>query len=447
MSFHSLTLQQFNLWFRNLNEREKADLRRRSLRQDSFKKNRMQLSHKESCKDWTCTMCRCENTAVYWKNIPFSDSSTPLSQLISKCRCCGSKPGTTRLDHEVLSKKNIILNQRIASEWNDLIQDIEQNPNDNQCDGPNSHIIDSCPMIQKLFLMMKYYHIHIGKTVVNIKNAEEYRMDSMSDLVEDLSDISLTKLVDIFEHVTTVHCEPQMFEYFIENIGSCDEGPDCHILQRHRARNRVGARKLSTVQDDEKVDGVEKHTLSFFDKWHSFLFHHKFEDNDLLLKLKAIEMDFSPQNIEREFSGKYVDYGFGLWIDYTTYSPSFESMKQEITGNAICAITSDQWQHTLDSAMTHFQSRKIQTDKRYTAKRVDEKYGVMNIGQKIGIEHLVSILLYCNYTDLQSRFSETFRGIQHDDTDEVIAERHCRNFYWFGRCVPFIFDFIWDILQ
>lgn len=377
-----------------------------------------------SISEWECPYCRYRNGVLYFNN----SNQSPTS----KCRCCGSEREATaslRTDRHDEENRCVNLDQRIVDEWNDLTQDIDANPQENECDG--GLIIDSCPMIQKLFFVMKYYQIFKGKQVVGMEDGAEYSIDSMTDLVEGLRDLSLIVLVDIFEHVSTVHRDQSTFRHFTEGIGHCDDGAACDSLRRHSRRTVMTQSRAQRANDTKNA--VEEHTLSFLDKWHSFLFHSKSEitlstpdsmDERMIGKMNSISQS-------RETS-KYVDYRFGVWIDYTVNSPFFKSMRDEMTGNEICKMTQNQWQSTLMKAVTHLDSGKIKA-KRYTAKQTEPKYGVTQIGQVMGIENVMAILIYCNFTDLQRHFTETFWRISNVETEEMIIERHCRNYYWLGR--------------
>ena len=396
------------------------------------------MRRETSSREWTCSYCRFENKVIHW--------NARIQVPGAKCRCCGSdkdKEVSLRITSTQFGDP-IVLDMRIQTEWNELIADIGKNPNENQCDA-GGVMIDSCPMIQKFFLMMKYYHIHIGKAVVGMDDKEEYCINRMTDLVENLQGLSVIRLVDMFEHIATEHRDPNTFEYFSENIGKCDEGDECPLLLRNRERSRVQQRSESSrvqQRSERGLDAVEEYTLSLFVKWHSFLFHPQFEDRDIdpeLLSMDKMELERQytlpmGMSMMRSFSIRYVDYGFGVWIDYTARGPSFECMKEEMMENEICSLTLNQWQSTLLDAMTHLDSKKIKADGKYTAKRTDRRYGIEQ-GQTIGIENILAILIYCNYTDLQARFSETFRKMEADDSDATIAERHCSNYYWLGRCV------------
>ena len=324
-------------------------------------------------REWRCSDCRFENKVIHWnarKQVP-----------VAKCRCCGANkdeavpmPLTS-----VPFEKTVDLDMRIKTEWDELILDIEQNPKGNQCDA-GGVMIDSCPMIQKFFLMMKYYHIHIGKAVVDMDDKEEYCIKRMTDLVENLQGLSVIRLVDMFEHISTVHRDQATFDHFIEGIGKCDEGDECPTLLRNRERSH--AQRL-----EESSDAVEQQTLLFFAKWHSFLFHPRFVDN-------VVDSDFpEEQKSADKWSAEYVDYRFGVWIDYTAHSPSFECMKEEMMENEIYSLTLEQWQSTLMDALTHLDSDKVKMKDRYTAKRKDTRYGIEK-GQKIGALLLLSSVLH-----------------------------------------------------
>ena len=438
-----ITSQQFKLWFSNLSDRQNEELFLNSNRRGILKQNFLKKHRESDRKDWICTHCRYNNRLIYYNNLP--------QRVSSKCRCCGSSKDEniqlriTSARFDSFEFELVELDDQIVEEWNSLLQDIKQHPDDNKCHGNDTLIIDSCPIIQKFFLMMKYYHIHIEKRVIDVDDEKKYRIDNMTDLVENLESLSLTKLVDMFEHISTVHRDPQLFEYFIENIGPCDEESVCDNVRRHR--DQSDHRRDTERRDENNMDDVERHIVSFFDQWHSFLFHPKYEDNPPsagtnmpLTEEEQMETDFMPQNLRREYSGKYVDYRFGVWIDYTANSPSFESMKEEMMGNEICSITLDQWQDTLMKALTHLDSDKVRIGQRYMAKASDEQYGVHK-GQIMGIDNIVAILIYCNYTDLQRRFTETFckandrHNVECDESDEMIIDKHCRNYYWLGRYV------------
>ena len=448
-----------------------------------MEKDTAQMEVDNQSKTWTCTFCQCENRLIHF------DDRVQIPT--SKCRCCGSRRNAT--DSLRTTRRDIDMNgftlfdtgnldPRIVKEWNDMMRDIEQNAEQNKCHGRNGTIIDSCPDIQILSKMMKFYRHYLGKSTTN-----EYQIDNMTDLVENLQDLGMNRLLVIFEHVSTVHFCPDLFAHFAKEIGSFDSEDSCDAQQRNRDQkdmtdirrrrekeedydsNDDETQPQPQIEENKEVDDVEKHTLSFFDKWHSFLFHPTMTTNDSNdncspepnsresstgsehgppeTNLTTTSSPIMSENRRRgrsipraraspvpAASSDYIEYGFGEWIDYTTQKPSFESMRDEMLRNEIHTMTMDEWTNNLMQSLTHWESDKVKVDGKYRAIRTDPRYGIVE-GQDIGIENVVAILIYCNFDDLQREFSRTFRSMEEDDTEDVIVERHCRNYYWLGRAL------------
>eukprot|EP01083_Nonionella_stella_P085834 238121_1 len=86
--------------------------------------------------------------------------------------------------------------------------------------------------------------------------------------------------------------------------------------------------------------------------------------------------------------------------------PKFENLKQELINNTICHIVLEQFVSEYAKAMMHLHSF----------------YGKKNFkGMKI--EHMLSVMIHCNFDTLQCYFNKTYRENQGKD--------HC-NFYWMG---------------
>eukprot|EP01084_Bolivina_argentea_P284264 487135_1 len=97
--------------------------------------------------------------------------------------------------------------------------------------------------------------------------------------------------------------------------------------------------------------------------------------------------------------------------------PKYKSLKEEITNNCICTLNVSTWQNEYDKVCLH-----IQTDfckKNYIAKPSsgyqrpvhNTKYYGIRDGTPITKQHLTSVMIYCCYTNLSYKFSETFRKI------------------------------------
>eukprot|EP01084_Bolivina_argentea_P310901 538060_1 len=74
----------------------------------------------------------------------------------------------------------------------------------------------------------------------------------------------------------------------------------------------------------------------------------------------------------------------------------------------------------------------------------------MYYGQSMSINHLISMMIYCNYDELQKKFSETFRKLGKYETNKSLKRRH-RNYYHLAKllreCVECFGMYCGEILE
>eukprot|EP01084_Bolivina_argentea_P308452 533388_1 len=110
--------------------------------------------------------------------------------------------------------------------------------------------------------------------------------------------------------------------------------------------------------------------------------------------------------------------------------PKYDSLKQELTSNPICKISNDQWNIELGKAESHVETdtaRKMSCARKETA----AIYG-MKFEATITTQHLLAMMVYCNFDMLQFKFSETFRHITKEEEDEDMQKRH-KNYCFLGK--------------
>eukprot|EP01084_Bolivina_argentea_P121413 215143_1 len=99
------------------------------------------------------------------------------------------------------------------------------------------------------------------------------------------------------------------------------------------------------------------------------------------------------------------------------------SMKDEMLNNHICSLTSTSWQRLLQKAHAHIDTDIVKKigfcSRSSTAKCYDMKYGTL-----MKLDHLIAMMIYCNYTELQRKFTETYRRMDEKECDEVMRARH-----------------------
>ena len=283
---------------------------------------------------------------------------------------------------------------------------------------------------------------------------------------------------------STIH--QRTFPSVPSHVATCHSA-DCSMHRRNRRRpdrrsrikTRDNAQGMVPCTVDvgyvgqsgcEIEDPKERQAMMLFDQWHSSFCHpvapvhqdqpvmpsalqinmsrahsqslsnsttqHKFCTDANLAK--AATEQFSDQNSERKSaSSKYHQYGFGKQIKYHKESPGFSNLKEELMNNEVHRITLQSWTGCLERALLlHrcFADKYVAVAPNPETEEEYEHYGVKT-GDRLGIENIIAIVIYCDFHELQSAFSRTFRKIEENDTLDDIRQRHCRNFYWLGRYV------------
>eukprot|EP01084_Bolivina_argentea_P054900 100676_1 len=118
-------------------------------------------------------------------------------------------------------------------------------------------------------------------------------------------------------------------------------------------------------------------------------------------------------------------YTLGDWY----FEAKFKTLKEEMLYNSICTIDISQWDALYLKAMIKFQST-------YAAQFMCRKgcpafsredthfYFGKQEGEEIKLKHLIAVMIYCNFDILSTRFSETFRRIPMNESDESLKTRH-----------------------
>eukprot|EP01084_Bolivina_argentea_P291256 500554_1 len=111
---------------------------------------------------------------------------------------------------------------------------------------------------------------------------------------------------------------------------------------------------------------------------------------------------------------------FGDNFVFKTYS----NLKEELIQNIIATVTIEQYHNEKQKAKMHLTSQNINE---YA--KVHCIYFELD---KSCLNHILAVLMYCNYDDLQREFSKTYRKTQSDQTKYDVIKKHS-NFYWLGK--------------
>eukprot|EP01084_Bolivina_argentea_P113375 202066_1 len=263
---------------------------------------------------------------------------------------------------------------------------------------------------------------------------------------------SIQSVMNDFLHLFQQHNNDHQFELIANELGIC-EIKTCQMFRRnHRNRENSSENDMIVVND--------KYILyqQIFDKIHCY-YHHTFDigyrltsdekllmvydqndkhesnhlTNNQLLRIHAIlqpkitktrsyrrkpnkyQLDLKDEGSTPVVSDKY--YNFGTQFRYDELTPSYSSIKQECISNPFTTITVQQFNNEYQKALIYFNT--VHCKQNY---------------HQLTAEHLLSALLYCNFTKMSNEFSKTYRKIKPNETKEEIGVRHS-NFYWLAKFV------------
>eukprot|EP01083_Nonionella_stella_P109552 319577_1 len=296
----------------------------------------------------------------------------------------------------------------------------------------------SCSQQSKFIQMMKIFDTALNK----IHGAE----------LCDVHDI-----LNCFIHLLHQHDSDEQFESIRKQLPSCDISKCNIFLHVHRRRS------LSNSMDHHK-----KHTNSFqFDilcKMHCY-YHHSHDagyrlsnedrisintDQDVKEDTTLCTKPIHPSNTDTQckYSARIMDtksnrynqfqlpltnikhneykfgflfeYGYGLYLsteydeNVVVVSPKYSTLKEEIISNPICNLSVDQFTTEYGKADAHFATN-------YCKQAFHRVKGNVHT-YSFSVQHILSLMIYCNYNEFQYKLSKTYRannGMDHTNFYQI----------------------------
>ena len=119
---------------------------------------------------------------------------------------------------------------------------------------------------------------------------------------------------------------------------------------------------------------------------------------------------------------KNVGYKFCDWYIIGVYN----NLKEELLNNKLATFSINEWQTTQQKSILKLNAKQkiycIENDPLQIKYR--EKFYGISSDDSISVEHIMSILFYCNFTENCRKLSETFRKKIYYETDESLKKRH-----------------------
>ena len=319
--------------------------------------------------------------------------------------------------------------------------------------------INNCESFKRIIKILSNYNEWIYKE----NNKNKYGI--IEKLVESVDGFSNKLIISDYNHIKEVnHISPTEFV-------SCHQSTsECISLSRHHRDNKQLPRDIY-FSDDIKDVLVQK----LLDQIHLFIYHpmirknneeNKGNYNDQQNRFVTIidkngddneeidlyqedeeENKYNDFNIEEEQKQEMTPndiedperdcYNFGQQFFYWNYyknhewfiTQKYQNLKDELLNNVLCRIGLYRWHLEYQNAVD-----KREEDERVQSlvSNAEFKY-IYHIKEnnEITMDHLLSILFYCNTDELQARLSSTYRRFPHELAEEF-RNRHS-HYYHFAK--------------
>eukprot|EP01084_Bolivina_argentea_P274463 467841_1 len=108
----------------------------------------------------------------------------------------------------------------------------------------------------------------------------------------------------------------------------------------------------------------------------------------------------------------------GMWY----VEKKYKDLKIESLSNHICIISLAQWKQLENKAAIYVQSQMV--GNMYCPRKETAKYWNMQYRQLMSMNHVIVLMLYCNFDTFQFEFSKTFRKLHENEDRDDMKKRH-----------------------
>eukprot|EP01084_Bolivina_argentea_P194680 334059_1 len=276
---------------------------------------------------------------------------------------------------------------------------------------------------------------------------------------QDEHKFDVQKILNDFNHLLIEHESSADFEHIYQCFGQCDIKL-CAQMRRHHRDRELANDKQNVSLLCEVIDKIHCYFVHCYDigmrltpterqKLTQNIDSKAEHDNDnkylytnIINSKKHLHQRFTNSKLLNKFHQmrhniNYDVYRFGQQFYYWDYfrhcdvedvctpgyryyhwcvSPKHKTLKQELTDNNIARISYGQWNNEYRKASLyramHYCRKIISEIQQHPHPHLNtEKFGIAN-GEQISINHLISIIIYCSYSHLSAKFSETFRRLK-----------------------------------
>eukprot|EP01084_Bolivina_argentea_P123749 219285_1 len=343
----------------------------------------------------------------------------------------------------------------------------------------NSCQLNECSCINNIMNVMKRYAAYI-----DTNNTKQQRLCIDRDVYGN--NYNSVDLLNDFNHLSQYHAHHfeeiyKKMNHKIYKNNVCILSQCFSIRRHHRDRNKISNNE-ATLNDLYFID-EDVVSQQLLDRIHCYYFHafdtgfklnesekqyvigeqnkskdecHKILASKLLMSRnqKDRSQRYKRQSRDRFTNLSKYNYGhrFYYWSKYQHYKQrqdpvsyqnvtesfinywyiksKYNSMKSELLKNSICYISLNQWQTLLNKAYCHLATKRAKSI--YCSRKASAEWYDMKYDRLLTMDHVIAMLVYCNYTVLQSKFTDSCRKLNENESDLKLKQRHSE-FYWMAR--------------
>eukprot|EP01084_Bolivina_argentea_P185635 320117_1 len=439
---------------------------------------------------WECAMCTFQNSSsqVICQACSIRKPNGKMQIIdcnIDKCLCLQNI--------SCALKQYAVINKEVAL-LKTIFNNILQNPNEKKYKNLNANrITKKLPNLQRLLYDAGFHKsndnhrlLHDNETINQLLKVNEMIHNNPLDTL--FIEYTQVNMMNDYHHLLFAHkSDIEVIHLYLNekcNAGKCCDVSNCDMIRRNR-RDTSNEQQFNVYNCTDPKDAMR---IESIDTIHSYFCHiydtgciyscdqidqieeqlNQEEKDTYEVKLPQIQ---NQSNIKNNNNSKYMlhdIYSFGYRFFYWTFykgntdlwdsgtftwrndflrepanehpngtayclmhwfvEAKFAGLKEELTHNSICHIALNNFDLYLQKAQT-----MIETD---TAKQMicltdtrEHDYKIFE-GTPVTVQHLLAMMIYCDFDLLQKNFTETCRKIDQYEDDHSLRKRHSNFANW-----------------
>eukprot|EP01084_Bolivina_argentea_P246735 412870_1 len=299
----------------------------------------------------------------------------------------------------------------------------------------NNHDVAHCRSVQSICKILKLY--------------DNSNTNNISELFNKIN-YSFGSLLNDFSHLLSFHDSEEEFDRIHQLLNQNTMHMlygDCKIYMRHSRRRYMSITEEKHQFNHDDTFTNDKDTIQYIlDKLHAYYYHsydtllrYKWQSNTLdqnkqimnlhkLMKIQSQKDNFInnnkfSSNLNLEKNSNNI-YSFGQRFEYDIdeknewlITPIYDGIKQELIDNKICSISFNIYNIEYSKCIHYSKSDHVKSLKN----RIQNEELIIN--------HILSLLIYCNCDQYQNKWSSTFRRIPNNENCISLKTRHSHFYY------------------